>query len=174
MLTSAAVPLLCVLGAGWPLLATVVVVVAAVLDGVDGALASQTGSATRWGRVLDPLADRCSDLLLVLALVVLGAPGWLGALLGALTLLLESVRATGQVAGMQGPGVVTVWERPSRVIVAAFGLAGCGALWISERAGADLASAWTARVATTAAVVGAGLAVWGLARLLVVVRRALG
>ena len=68
--------------------------------------------------MLDPLADRVSDLLLLAVLVVLGAPLGLVAGLAAVTLLLESLRSSAQVAGMAGPGAVTVWERPSRVIVA--------------------------------------------------------
>ena len=42
------------LGGRWPLLAAVLVVVVALLDGVDGAVAEITDSASAWGRVLDP------------------------------------------------------------------------------------------------------------------------
>lgn len=146
-------------GGAWPLLAAVLVVAGAVLDGVDGAVASLRGGGTAWGRVLDPAADRVSDLLLVAALYVVGAPGWACVALGTATLLLEGVRSSAQVAGLDGPGTITVWERPSRVIVTVLGLLVAVALpsqvvWV----------AW----------VGTAVALAGLAQLVVAVRRALG
>ncbi|WP_182526833.1 CDP-alcohol phosphatidyltransferase family protein [Nocardioides dongkuii] len=172
VLLTAAVPALAALGAAWPLLATVVLVVAAVLDGVDGALAAQTGTDSAWGRVLDPLADRCSDLLLVLTLVVLGAPLWLGAAVAVGTLLLESLRATAQAAGMPGPGAVTVWERPSRVIVPAFATACWTAEWAARRTGIDvLPDVDGAVLATAFAGIALALTVVGLLHLVIAVRR---
>lgn len=169
---------LAALGNGWPLPALVVLVGAAVLDGVDGALAAQTGAASRWGSVLDPLADRVADLLALLALVALagfaGLAVALGVAAGVLTLLLESVRSTAQVAGMTGPGAVTVWERPSRVIVASFGFLACGIAWAARRSGVDLLPAVDQpALATTALVVAVALGAAGFVRLLVAVRRAL-
>lgn len=169
---TAAVPAIAALGAAWPLLALPVLVVAAVLDGVDGALAAQTGTDSAWGRVLDPFADRLSDLLLVLTLVVLGAPVWLGVLLGALTLLIESVRSTGQVAGVTGAGAITVWERPSRVIVPSFATALVAAEWLARDRG--FLTALTGDVlATAAAALGTLLALAALLHVLVTVRRTL-
>ncbi len=166
------------LGDGWPLVALVVLVTAAVLDGVDGALAAQRGVETRWGRVLDPLADRVADLLALLALVALAgcstASLALGAVVGVLTLLVESVRSTAQVAGMGGPGAVTVWERPSRVILVSVAFLACGLVWAARRAGVEMLPAVDqAAAATTALAVGAVLGLAGLAHLLVAVRRAL-
>lgn len=166
------------LGAGWPLVALVVLVAAAVLDGVDGALAAQTGTDTPWGRVLDPLADRVADLLALGGLVALTgfstAGVAAGVAAGALTLLLESVRSTAQVAGMTGPGSVTVWERPARVIVVALGFLACGAEWVARRAGVEVLSAVDAAVlATTALTFAVALGVAGLVRLLIAVRHAL-
>lgn len=174
VVVTAAVPLVTAAGGVWPMVAVVVLVLGAVLDGVDGALASRTGTASAWGRVLDPLADRCSDLLLVLTLVVLGAPAWLGVVLGVLTLLLESVRSTAQAAGLDGPGAVTVWERPSRVIVSSFAAGLAGIVWLAREAGAGLLPAVDADLLGTAgAVIGVVLAAVGLVHLLVVVRRRL-
>ncbi|GAB3995677.1 CDP-alcohol phosphatidyltransferase family protein [Nocardioides marmoraquaticus] len=147
------------LGAAWTVLAAVLVVAGAVLDGVDGAVASLRGGGTPWGRVLDPLADRVSDLLLVLALYVAGAPAWPCIGLAVTTVLLEGLRTTAQVVGMDGPGVISVWERPSRVIVAVIGL---------------VVSAALPTQLTWVAWVGLALALLGLAQLLVAVRRALG
>ncbi|MFW5470491.1 CDP-alcohol phosphatidyltransferase family protein [Knoellia sp. CPCC 206435] len=171
VLVTATVPSLAAVGAAWPLAAVPVVVAAAVLDGVDGALASRTGTTSRWGQVLDGMADRVSDLFLVATLVVLGAPWELAAVLGALVLLLESVRASAQAAGMTGPGSVTVAERPARVLVTAFALLFCGLEWWARRVGVDLWPAVDgAVVATGLTTVGTVLGVVGLAQLLVSVR----
>ena len=56
------------LGGRWPLLAAVLVVVVAVLDGVDGAVAQLTDTSTSWGRVVDQLVDRVGDLSMVAGL----------------------------------------------------------------------------------------------------------
>nr|WP_174268236.1 CDP-alcohol phosphatidyltransferase family protein [Nocardioides zeae] len=173
-LITATVPLLAALGGAWPLVAVVPMVVAAVLDGVDGALAARTGTDSAWGRVLDGAADRCADLLLLLTLVVLGAPWWAVAPVAAATLLLEQVRALGQAAGMTGPGAVTVWERPSRVIVVAFTAASCAAAGAVRSAGVSLLpSVDGPALATTGTAIGGALALVGLAHVTRAVRRAL-
>ena len=162
LVVSATVPLLAWLGGRWPLLAIVCVVAAGLLDGIDGALARWDGTASRWGSVLDDLADRCSDLLLISALAFLGAPPALCLAAGVLTLLLESARASARAAGLDGIGVLTVWERPSRIIVAAFGVGLCGVV--------DSSMPW---IATGAAAIAVVLATIGLLHLLVVLRRTL-
>jgi CDP-diacylglycerol--glycerol-3-phosphate 3-phosphatidyltransferase len=166
----AAVPLIASAGAAWPMVAMLVILVGAVLDGVDGAIAVRAGKASRWGRVLDPFADRCSDLLLILTLVVLGAPAWLGVSLALLTLLLESVRAHAQATGMEGPGVLTWWERPSRVIVASFATATSAIEWGARRSGIDVLPALDGvTLVTIYSIIATVLAVAGLAQLLVAV-----
>jgi uncharacterized membrane protein AbrB (regulator of aidB expression) len=56
---------------------------------------------------------------------------------------------------MAGVGVITVWERPSRVILLAFAMAAVGT-----------APGWAAEIATVAATLATGLAVVGCAQLL--------
>lgn len=157
---------LTILGGWWPLLAAVVIVVAALLDGIDGAIAAQTGTASRWGRINDAVADRFSDVMLVGIIVVVGAPPWLGATLAVLTLILEITRATAQAVGMKGPGTVTVWERPSRVILAVVAAASASWWWGAE-VDPDVASV----LATAIAAVGVALALIGTIQLGVAVRR---
>lgn len=113
-------------GGRWPVLAGVVVAVSAVLDNVDGAVALLTGRATRRGFVLDSACDRIADAGYVGALALAGAPGWLAVTGGAIAWWHEYVRARAAVAGMPDVGVVTVSERPTRVIVTAMFLLGCG------------------------------------------------
>jgi phosphatidylglycerophosphate synthase len=112
-------------GGWWLLLAAAMVVLSGLLDNVDGAVAVLTGRATPWGAVLDAVVDRIADLLFLAALLLAGAPVVACALGGALMFLLEYLRARAAAAGLTDVGVVTVWERPTRVIVtAAFLVAG--------------------------------------------------
>lgn len=162
LVVSATVPVLAWLGDWWPLLAAVCVVVAGLLDGIDGALARWDGTASRWGGVLDDVVDRCSDLLLISALALLGAPVWLCVGAGVCTMLLESARASARAAGLDGIGVLTLWERPSRLIVAAFATGLCG-----------LVGSSVPGIATVAAAIALVLSVVGLLHLLIIVRRTL-
>ena len=93
------------------------VLLSALLDGLDGSVAVLRDRVTRHGAVLDGVGDRLCDLLFVLALVLAGAPWWLGIACGTGVLVLEGVRLlTGRV------GTITVAERPTRVFATAFGL----------------------------------------------------
>jgi phosphatidylglycerophosphate synthase len=149
-------------GSRWPLLAALLAAASGVLDNLDGAVAVLSGRTSRWGFVLDSACDRVADAAYCLALLLAGAAAWAAATGGALAWLHEYVRARAAVAGMPEIGVVTVSERPTRVIVTAMFLLGAGLypgaahLW----AGAG-AAAWT--------VLGAA----GLVQLLLVVHRRL-
>ena len=159
----AAVVALSSLGGGWVFAAGVLVVASALLDNLDGAVAVMTDRATRWGSVLDSVTDRICDALYLTALWVLGAPGGWCVLGGVLMGLHEYTRARAAAAGMSEIGVVTVWERPTRVIVTAVFLGCAGAYPGGDRLWAGMAvAAWV------------GLGVIGLGQLLVVVRRRLG
>ena len=162
VLVSLAVPAVAAGGGRWPLLAVVVVVVAGLLDNLDGAVAILRRHTSRWGFVLDSLADRISDSAYLLPLWLLGAPGLLCVIGGGLMGLQEYARARAGNAGMGEVGVVTVWERPTRVILTAGLLLGCGLLPDS----AD-------EIATAGAAAWVGLGAIGLAQLLVAARRAL-
>ncbi|MDP9239265.1 MAG: CDP-alcohol phosphatidyltransferase family protein [Actinomycetota bacterium] len=140
---SAAVVGLAALGGRWPLLAVVVVVLSGLVDNLDGAVAALTGRASAFGYVLDSLVDRVSDGCYLVALWLLGAPAWLCVLGGAVTMLQEYLRARAGNAGMGEIGVVTVAERPTRVIVTAFALCGAGVVPAHAGAAATLgAAAW--------------------------------
>ena len=106
--------------------------------------------------------DRVSDAAYLLPLWLLGAPGWVCAAGGFLMLLQEYARARAGNAGMGEIGVVTVWERPTRVILTAFLLLGCG-----------LVTAWTEGIALGGAIAWTAFGLVGLTQLLVSVHRAL-
>jgi CDP-diacylglycerol--glycerol-3-phosphate 3-phosphatidyltransferase len=152
-----AVPLLALAGPPGLAAGGVLVLLAAVADGLDGAVAVVTGRVSRAGFVYDSVADRVGELAWLAAFWVAGAPGPVVVAAGAAGWLHEYVRARAAVAGMTGIGAVTVGERPARVAVAA-----CGLL---------LAAA--APVITIAAVVWLALQIAGLGQLAVAVRRAL-
>jgi CDP-diacylglycerol--glycerol-3-phosphate 3-phosphatidyltransferase len=107
-------------------------------------------SASAGGQVLDSFVDRCTDLLMLAALWVLGAPPQLCIAAGALTLLQESARATASATGLRGVGVLTVWERPSRIILATLAFLAAGV----RPASADTVVTLGAGAATALATVG--------------------
>jgi phosphatidylglycerophosphate synthase len=118
-------------GGRWALAAVALVLATALADSVDGAVAVLRDAATRAGFVLDSVADRLTDALFATAVLLLCAPSvsrgpvWFAALVPAY--LLEYTRARMAAAGLVGIGAVTVWERPSRVIVTVATLVVAGA-----------------------------------------------
>jgi CDP-diacylglycerol--glycerol-3-phosphate 3-phosphatidyltransferase len=161
LLAAAALPVVAA-GGRWILLGVAVIVASATLDGVDGAVAVVSDRTSRWGTVLDHTCDRLADLSLAGALGLAGAPIALWLAGGALALLHEQVRASAAAAGMPDVGVVTVSERPTRVIVSAAFLLGAG---LYPGAAADWATLGAAVLAATGLV--------GFLHLAVVVRRRL-
>lgn len=106
----------------WPLAAAAAVLLAAVADGLDGAVAVVTDRVTRLGYVYDSVADRIGEAAWLVALFLLGVPGWLVAACGALAWLHEFTRARAVGAGARHLAVVTLAERPMRIALAALGL----------------------------------------------------
>ncbi|GAB1645974.1 CDP-alcohol phosphatidyltransferase family protein [Krasilnikovia sp. MM14-A1259] len=162
----AAVPAAAVRGPAGLLAGAVLVLLAAVADALDGAVAVITGRATRLGFVYDSVADRLGELAWLAAFALAGAPGWLVAAAFAASWLHEYVRARAAVAGMHEIGTVTIGERPTRVAVAACGLLGGGLAGLAHP-GAE------ATVLTVAAAIWLALALGGLAQLTAAVRRGL-
>lgn len=160
LLVSGAAVGLCALGPRWALAGALVVVASGLLDSLDGAVALLQERTSRWGQVLDSAVDRLSDLLYLAAFAVLGAPPAVCAAGGALMFLLEYLRARAAVAGMTEIGVVTVWERGTRVVVTAMFLLGAG-LYADPRWATLGAAAWV------------GLGLVGTTQLLAVIKQKL-
>jgi phosphatidylglycerophosphate synthase len=146
--------------AGWqPAVAALVCVASSLLDGVDGAVAGLQDRATRFGFVLDSVADRVAEAAFFGALVAAGghlavaAAGWAG------VILLEYVRARAGVAGLDEVGVVTIAERPTRVLCVSFGLLG-----------AAVVPGHATAILDGSGVIAAVTAMVGMAQLLVVIR----
>jgi phosphatidylglycerophosphate synthase len=142
------------------------VVLAAVADSVDGAVAVVSGRVTRLGYVYDSVADRIGEAAWLVAFWVAGVPASLAVTAGALSWLHEYVRARAVSAGMKEVGVVTVGERPTRVSVTVVGLLlGAAAGFLRPELGPG--------TMTVALSVWALLALFGLGQLLGAVRRTL-
>jgi phosphatidylglycerophosphate synthase len=152
------VPLVVLSGRIGSAAAAVLVLLAALADGLDGAVAVVSGRASRVGHVYDSVADRLGEAAWLLAFWLVGAPGWLVVAAGGVGWLQEYARARATAAGMSEIGVVTVSERPTRVLVAIFGLA--------------VAAVFPVAI-TVAAAVWLGLGVAGLSQLGVAIRREL-
>jgi CDP-diacylglycerol--glycerol-3-phosphate 3-phosphatidyltransferase len=115
-------------GGAWLLAAGVLVGLSGLLDSLDGALAIATGRASRRGFVLDSVVDRLTEVAYSGALWVAGAPGWLAVAFGALCWLPDYLRARAGQAGVSETGALSVWERPTRVILTGLTLGGAGVL----------------------------------------------
>ena len=124
-------------GGWWLLLAAALVAKVGWADSLDGAVAVLTGRVTRLGALLDRAADRVGDALFVAALGVAGAPLWLCLAGLAAAYLVELLRLRAREVVL-----VTVFERPTRVIVTAMFLvatAVLGPAWATLGAAAWLA-----------------------------------
>lgn len=163
LLIAITVPVAAAASSGWWLVAAAALaVLSGLLDGVDGAVAVISGRTTRWGFVLDSVADRISDGLLFLALWAAGASTWVCVAVAAVTFLQEYVRARAAAAGLREVGVITIWERPSRITVTAVFLVLAA---VAPYSGARVA--WADRGAWLGMIMG----VVGLAQVLITVRR---
>ncbi|HEV7725996.1 MAG TPA: CDP-alcohol phosphatidyltransferase family protein [Modestobacter sp.] len=151
-------------GGRWLLAAGVLVGLSGLLDSLDGALAIGTGRASRRGFVLDSVVDRLTEAAYAGALWAAGAPGWLAVVFGALCWLPDYLRARAGQAGVRETGALSVWERPTRVIMTGLTLVGAGV--VSGLDGADL-------VVTAGTAAGAVLGAVGVVQLGVSLRRML-
>lgn len=106
------------------MLAALLLVASAVLDGLDGAVAALSDRVSKRGRVLDMLADRVSEILWLAAAVTIGCRLWVALLAGLAVAALEGSRVMlGRIVA------VTAAERPVRVLVLAPALLPVGANW---------------------------------------------
>ena len=133
-----------------------------VLDGVDGAVAGLSDRASARGFVLDSVVDRLAELAFFFALVAAGghfvaaAAGW------AAVVMIEYTRARAGNAGLEQVGIVTIAERPTRVLCVVFAL--LGAAIVPGRA--TLMADAGAGVAIVTALIGLGQLTWALRTLL--------
>ncbi|WP_426560780.1 CDP-alcohol phosphatidyltransferase family protein [Angustibacter sp. McL0619] len=162
VLFALAAPLVAAAGGHWPVAAAAVVTLSGFADNLDGAVAVVSGRVTRWGAALDALCDRVADGAGYLALWVVGADPWLVVAAAVLAYLHEYLRARAAALGQSDVAVITVSERPTRVIVVAMFLLGAGLYPLS-------ADRWGSAGAGVSAVLG----LFALLQLVFAVRRRL-
>ena len=136
-----------VAGGAWLVVAGIMVGLSGLLDSLDGALAIATGRASRRGFVLDSVVDRLTEAAYAVALWAAGAPGELAVAFGALCWLPDYLRARAGQAGVAETGTLSVWERPTRVILTGLTLLGAGVLSGVGTAGSVVTGGTTAGVA---------------------------
>jgi CDP-diacylglycerol--glycerol-3-phosphate 3-phosphatidyltransferase len=107
-------------------LAAVLVLLAGLLDGVDGCVAVLQDKASAAGRLLDHSADRLGEVVFGVLLWRAGVPWGLAALAVALMIAVEVVRRSASV---------TVGERPVRVLLTAAALLVWPLAWTSALVG---------------------------------------
>ncbi|HET6816265.1 MAG TPA: CDP-alcohol phosphatidyltransferase family protein [Mycobacteriales bacterium] len=94
-----------------------------VLDGVDGAVALQSGRSTRWGTAVDHAGDRISDSMLAVALHRAGAErGWCIAA-ACSSAVFEGARELLRMRAGAPLAELTVGDRPARIAAGLWGLA---------------------------------------------------
>lgn len=123
-----------------PWLAAALVLASVLCDGLDGAVAVLAGRGTALGARADKIADRLADCAFAAVLWGCGAPWWLAAVAGGISLAHEGIR---EYRGGMLRTMITVAERPTRTICAllAGGCAGvssagwpptvCAGVWIA-------------------------------------------
>jgi CDP-diacylglycerol--glycerol-3-phosphate 3-phosphatidyltransferase len=116
LLLSVAVPLVVLPRGPWLFVAAGLVLLSALADSADGAVAIVTGRTSRIGAFYDALADRVSEACWLFALWLVGAHGLLVVACGGLAWLHEYARARAWTSGLPGVGAITAAERPTRVI----------------------------------------------------------
>jgi CDP-diacylglycerol--glycerol-3-phosphate 3-phosphatidyltransferase len=152
-------------GASWLVVAAVLIGLSGLLDSLDGAVAIGTGRASRRGFVLDSAVDRLTEVAYAGALWLAGAPGLLAVAFGALCWLPDYLRARAGQAGVAETGALSVWERPTRVILTGLTLGGA---WVVTGLG------WAVPVVVAGTAVGVVLGVIAVVQLGIGLGRLLG
>ena len=97
-------------------LALVLLAVSLFFDGIDGSVAIVQRRESKWGAVLDSLADRISEACWLYFGWTVGIPTWAAILMWTIAATQEYARARLASLGHFEIGVVTATERPVRAI----------------------------------------------------------
>ncbi|MCU0298965.1 MAG: CDP-alcohol phosphatidyltransferase family protein [Candidatus Nanopelagicales bacterium] len=116
----------------WYLWAGIVALAAGIVDNLDGAVAILTGKSSDFGYVLDSVVDRVGDVALLVALGLAASNPWPAVAAAMLSFLQEYTRARAGAVGFTEIGVISLSERPTRVLISGMFLiatAVAGPLW---------------------------------------------
>ena len=103
-------------------IALLLLVISLFFDGIDGSVAILRGTESKWGELLDSLADRISEAFWLYMGWRLGIPAWVVITMWTIASTQEYARARLASLGHREIGVVTPTERPVRAIFIAFAL----------------------------------------------------
>jgi phosphatidylglycerophosphate synthase len=103
-------------------IALLLLVISLFFDGIDGSVAILRGTESKWGEVLDSLADRISEAFWLYMGWRLGIPAWVVITMWTIASTQEYARARLASLGHREIGVVTPTERPVRAIFMAIAL----------------------------------------------------
>lgn len=161
----------CVLIGGPVILAALpLLAITALADSSYALLAARSTSLSRRVLVLEPLAARLSESAWLLALWMLGAPGWAVAATGALCWMYVLTRSRARQVGLRDLGMTTLGERSVREVVVALGFGASGVIAV---AGGGQYEDWIGGAVTITVTGWMLLAALGLLQLVIVVSTAL-
>ena len=92
-------------------------VLSLICDGIDGSLAIITGKSSKWGAMLDSVADRVTEVFWGLTFIAIGADQNLVIAALLIAAIQEYLRARSAGLGLTDLGVVTISERPVRASI---------------------------------------------------------
>jgi CDP-diacylglycerol--glycerol-3-phosphate 3-phosphatidyltransferase len=170
LVASLFIPFCVLVGGPVVLVALPLIALTALCDASYTLIAARSTSLSRRVLVLEPLAARLSEASWLLALWILGAPGWGVAVTGALCWMYVLTRLRARQVGLNDLGMVTLGERSVREVVVALGLGACGVIAV---AGGGEYARWTDGVVTITITGWMLLAALGLLQLVIVVSAAL-
>ncbi|MCH7231821.1 hypothetical protein L0U85_13300 [Glycomyces sp. L485] len=158
--------------AGGPiiLVALPLIGVTAFTDAAYALLASRSTSLSRRVLVFEPLAGRFCEAAWLLALWLLGAPGWIVVVTGALCWTYVQTRARARQVGLRDLGMTTLGERSVRTGTVALGFGAAGVVAV---AGGPEYATWISGAVTIASTAWLLMAALGLLQLVIVVSAAL-
>lgn len=148
-LAAAPVTAWCILSGEW-LAAAILFPLAAVSDALDGFVARRFGTVTAFGRLIDPLADKCLMAATYASLSATGhLPWWLTALVFARDLTIVSVYVSSRLGGRPVP-VAPSWTGKTSTLVQALtaAVAVASAAHLLPVDGVPVPLVWTAAAAT--------------------------
>lgn len=162
---------LCVLLGGPVILATLPLIgITALADSSYALLAARSTSLSRRVLVFEPLAARLSEGAWLVALWLLGAPGWAVTITGGLCWMYVLTRNRSRQVGLRDLGMTTMGERSVRELVVALGFGAAGVIAV---AGGGQYEQWIGGAITIAVTAWMLLAALGLLQLVIVVSTAL-
>ena len=164
------VPVAALLGGPYILVVLTLVGVTALADASYALLAARSTRLSRRVLVFEPLAGRLTEGAWLLAIWLLGAPGWVVVVTGALCWIYVQTRSRARQVGLRDLGMTTLGERSVRTVTVALGFAAAGVVAV---AGGPEFGNWIAGAVTVAATAWLLMAALGLLQLVIVVAAAL-